>query len=489
MYLRGCYMKLIPQLLILLALLLSGVRPALSAPLKKLDKPPLTERWYGIYVDNDRVGFYRQKISETADGYLIEANGIVRLKVMGFSKEVAMRESYQAAKNMTLRSFDVEQTINGDTSRVSGRVNESTLRAKSESNGKTADKQIRFKGDIYPVAALNIFPLMRDATPGKTHKAMTFDAEEIKIKEVKISVIGDEKTPEGLPATRLRNNLYPFVNNDVWVDTLGNTLYESVRDGLVTTRAEDPKQLGAFVGNLVVAKKDLIYDFSLIRVEPPIKDVVKLTGLVVELSGWNDGLPLFQNGGQVVEKNGEGRITVRTGSAVPPPVAPTTVTVNDQYLKPAEKIESDAPEIVAKSKELSAGKSDAKETARALASWTAEWLNDTIEDSGGALASMKARTGNCQTHARLYTALARAAGIPTRFVSGLVYQEGQGFLYHSWTESYLENSWVAVDPTYNQLPADPTHLKFFEGHTPNDLSPIIAIIGKIRATVLETKYN
>jgi transglutaminase-like putative cysteine protease len=112
-----------------------------------------------------------------------------------------------------------------------------------------------------------------------------------------------------------------------------------------------------------------------------------------------------------------------------------------------------------------------------------------VDDGGGAVASLKSRHGNCQTHARLYTALARAAGIPTRFVSGLVALEGKGFLYHSWTESLLAGRWVAVDPTYNQLPADPTHLKFFEGHTSDDLAPIIAIIGRIRIKVLEAKYD
>lgn len=159
------------------------------------------------------------------------------------------------------------------------------------------------------------------------------------------------------------------------------------------------------------------------------------------------------------------------------------------YLKPAEKIESDAPEIIAKAKELATGKNSPEEVVKTLSAWTAEWLKDTVDDGGGALASLKARYGNCQTHTRLYTALARAAGIPTRFVSGLVSLEGKGFLYHSWAESWLGGRWVAVDPTYNQVPADPTHLKFFEGHTQDDMAPIIAIIGKIRINVLESKYN
>lgn len=481
-------MKRLAYLFFTIILTFAGIRPAAAESFKKLDKPPLSERWFGIYVDNDRVGFYRQKIEETAEGYRIEGDGNVRIKVMGFSKVAAMREIYLVGRNLTLRSFEVEQNINGLSSRLHGKVGDGSMRIKSESKGKTTEKQLRFKGEIYPGPALNLYPLMRDVNAGKSYKILTFDSEEVKIKEVKISVLGEEKTPDGRPALKLRNNLYPFVNNDIWMDGQGNTLIETVRDGLVTTKAEDPKALGVFVGSMALAKKDLIYDFSMVRPEPPIKEQKKLTGLVVVISGWNDSLPLLQDGGQLVEKSGEGRITVRTGTAVPQaPVAQATA-LNEAYLKPAEKIEADAPEITAKAKELSTGKGSREDVARALVSWTADWLNDTIDDGGGALASLKSRTGNCQTHARLYTALARAAGIPTRFVSGLVYLDGKGFLYHSWAESLLGGRWVAIDPTYNQLPADPTHLKFFEGHLPEDMMPIIAIIGRIKINVQETKY-
>jgi transglutaminase superfamily protein len=481
-------LKRIAYVVLLCVMVAAGVCPTVAAPLKKLDKPSLSENWFGIYVDNERVGFYRQKITETADGYRFEGDGSVRMKVMGFSKDASMRETYLVAKNLTMRSFDVEQTINGVSSRVSGKASDGRLRVKSKNNGKISEKQFTFKGDIYPGPALNIFPLMRDATPGKSYKTTTFDTEEIKIKEVVVTVLGEDKTPDGQPALKLRNNLYPFVSNDIWVDAQGNTLIESVRDGLVTTKAENPKLLGAFVGDLAFSKKDLIYDFSLVRVDPPIRDTALLTGLAVEISGWDDALPLLQEGGQTVDKSGEGRITVRTGLAVAPSPAPVAGAAKDIYLKPAEKIEAADPEIVAKAKELATGKKDAGEIAQVLTAWTADWLKDTLDDGGSALVSLKERTGNCQTHARLYTALARAAGIPTRFVSGLVYQQGKGFLYHSWVESFLGDGWVAVDPTYNQLPADPTHLKFFEGHTQEDMAPIIAIIGRIRITVLEAKY-
>jgi hypothetical protein len=482
-------MRIVLRAFIAIILTLAAVFPAVAEPFKKLDKPPLSERWFGIYVDKERVGFYRQAISEIPDGYRMEGDGSVRMKVMGFSKEAAMRETYLVGKDLALHSFEVEQTVNGSASRLKGSVSNNIIRIKSVTNGKSTEKQLKYKGEVYPGPALNLYPLMHDVTPGKSYSVLTFDPEEVKVKEVKISILGEDKTPDSQPALKLRNNLYPFVNNDIWVDDQGNTLLESVREGLVITRAEDPKHLGSFVGEVALAKRDLIYDFSLVRSEPPIKDSKKLTGLSVEINGWNDSLPLPQDGTQTAEKSGEGRVVIKTGRAIPETTTQVkAATPPEKYLKPAEKIESDAPEITAKAQELAAGKKGPEEIVKALASWTSDWLRDTVEDGGGAVASFKSRSGNCQTHARLYVALARAAGIPTRFVSGLVYIDDKGFLYHSWAESLLDGRWVAVDPTYDQVPADPTHLKLLEGHLPEDMAPIITIIGRIHIKVLEAKF-
>ncbi len=476
--------KLIASLL----LLLCSVLNVSAAPVNKIDKPPVSERWFGIYVDTDRVGFYRQIISELPDGYRMEGYGSVRMKVMGFSKDAFTRETYLVSKGLGLRSFEVEQTVNGSSSSVSGKVVNGAIRLKREQGGKASDKQLKFKGEVFPGPALNIYPLMRDTSPGKSYKLLVFDPEEIKIKEVKISVLGEEKTPEGLPAIKLRNDLYPFVNNDIWVDSQGNTLLESVRDGLVVTKFEDPRLLGAFIGNLALAKKDLIYDFSLVRAEPAIKDSKKLTGLTVDISNWNDALPLLQDGGQQADKNGAGSIIIKTGSVVQAAQESNPAKPADAYLKPADKIESDAPEIVAQAQKIAGMAKNQLEQAKALISWTADWLKDTIDDGGSAVESFKSRTGNCQTHSRLYTALARATGIPTRFVSGLVYMDGKGFLYHSWAESFIGDKWISVDPTYAQLPSDPTHLKLLEGHLPENMAPIITIIGRIKINVLDAKY-
>jgi len=209
-----------------------------AAQFKKMAKPPLDEHNFGIYVGKDLVGFYNQKFTETADGYRIDATGSVKLKVLGFAKESTSKEMYLVDKNLFLRSFDVSLTLNGAESKVSGVKYDTSLRIKIDKAGKMTEKQTKFTDNIIPGPALNIFPLMQNNFIDKTFKVHTFDIEEIRIQTIKITVFKEETAPNGQPGLKMRNTLYPFVHNDIWVDANGNTMWESVRDGLVITKYE-----------------------------------------------------------------------------------------------------------------------------------------------------------------------------------------------------------------------------------------------------------
>jgi hypothetical protein len=91
--------------------------------------------------------------------------------------------------------------------------------------------------------------------------------------------------------------------------------------------------------------------------------------------------------------------------------------------------------------------------------------------------------GDCNEHAVLFAALARAVGLPTRVVAGAVYLD-EAFLYHAWCEVWL-GRWVSVDPVLNQLPADATHLKFVVGG-PDEHFAMIEIVGRLQVEVLSS---
>lgn len=70
--------------------------------------------------------------------------------------------------------------------------------------------------------------------------------------------------------------------------------------------------------------------------------------------------------------------------------------------------------------------------------------------------------GDCYEFASLFQALGRDAGLETRVVTGLAWAGNAlgGFAPHAWNEVRIDGHWVSVDPTWNQLGADATHLRF-----------------------------
>ncbi len=457
--------------------------PASAASL--ITSAPLGERWFGILVDNEYMGFSRLRISAMPDGgYLIEGDGSVRMQIMGFSREATSRETYLVSPSLTLKSLEVEQTLGGKRSRLSGKIVAAGLQIQREADGKITERLLKSRGELFPAAVLNMLPLLRGGNPGRQYRVRTFDPEEVRIKEVKITLLGEGKTPDGQMAVHLKNDLYPFVSNDIWVDSSGNTLLESVREGLVITRAETPEKLAHLVSGVALSQKDLIYDFSMVRATPPLsRPVAELGGLAVLIQGYGDGLPLLSGSPQTTERV-NGSLTIRTGSLHHAPLS-AAAAPSAMYLQPSERIESAAPQIVQHAIDLTKDRGSIQEKIASLVDWTARWLEDSIDDNGSAMNALAKRSGNCQTHARLYTALARASGIPTRFVSGLVTQNGRGFLYHSWAESWVDGRWQAVDPTFNQIQADASHLALFEGDGPADLAPLVSLIGRIKLQVIE----
>jgi transglutaminase-like putative cysteine protease len=77
--------------------------------------------------------------------------------------------------------------------------------------------------------------------------------------------------------------------------------------------------------------------------------------------------------------------------------------------------------------------------------------------------TLETRVGDCTEHSVLFSALAKAAGIPTRLADGVVVADGQ-VGYHEWVEVYLDGEgWRPVDPTFGEARAGPNRLKLAQG--------------------------
>jgi transglutaminase-like putative cysteine protease len=90
---------------------------------------------------------------------------------------------------------------------------------------------------------------------------------------------------------------------------------------------------------------------------------------------------------------------------------------------------------------------------------------------------LKTRAGVCQDFAHVMLGLCRALKIPTRYVSGYLYNGPADQLKgaqasHAWVEVYvLGHGWCGLDPTNNRL-ADGHYVKVATGRDFADVSPL-----------------
>jgi transglutaminase-like putative cysteine protease len=154
-----------------------------------------------------------------------------------------------------------------------------------------------------------------------------------------------------------------------------------------------------------------------------------------------------------------------------------------EFLISTPFMESDHPVIARLSADIVSGVQRPLEKAQKLVAW----VHDNIEKRPvisvpSALETLKHRQGDCNEHAVLLAAMARASGIPAQVEAGLVYLNGR-FYYHAWNVLFL-GRWITADASMNQMPADVTHLRLVRGD-PGKQVDLMGTIGRISLNILD----
>ena len=76
---------------------------------------------------------------------------------------------------------------------------------------------------------------------------------------------------------------------------------------------------------------------------------------------------------------------------------------------------------------------------------------------------LRIKSGDCTEHSALFAALARAAGIPTKMVYGVVMNANGEFFFHNWNEVFADGKWITVDSTFNMERADSSRITLSYG--------------------------
>ena len=163
---------------------------------------------------------------------------------------------------------------------------------------------------------------------------------------------------------------------------------------------------------------------------------------------------------RTVEEEGRLFLVLGPGPFVPP--LRLTTDERERWLRADGEIQSDALEMSDTVDGCVDRDLPAREVGERLNRWVHEHVEPTLfQDAPTALDVLQSRAGDCTEHATLFVALARAAGLPARRVTGLVYVDGEDpvFALHAWAEFHDGDRWIQVDPTWGEMPIDATHVR------------------------------
>ena len=162
------------------------------------------------------------------------------------------------------------------------------------------------------------------------------------------------------------------------------------------------------------------------------------------------------------------------------------------YLRPEPLIESDDPAIRAEAEAAVARRHGSAHGGRAPDARASTRMLDKKPTVSlpSAREVLRTKVGDCNEHTALYVAMARSIGLPARIAVGLAYTRG-AFFYHAWPEVYIDEGrgrgfWLPVDPTFNQFPADATHVRLARGGLDKQAA-ILPLIGQIKMTIVDVE--
>jgi hypothetical protein len=453
-------------------------------PQYRLAEWPWQEYWTGIVFNGNKIGYAHVQVHPVAGGEAFEIAGdsAFRLRFLGFDKRIALRARDRVKPDFALESFEYAYHIDGSDLALAGDRRDGVLRVKVTNAGRTSEQVLPAAEAVYPSSAIGMIPVLRGLVAGAEYRYTVYVGESQRLAEVQQRVERYERSTlfEG-EAWKVTTEL-AGLQTTTWIDRLGRPVLEIGLAGVIIAGLEDEQRAKRDLARATLGQDEALLDLALIRTATPIASPRTATNVRLSLRSPAAGTLPSQNPRQDCRPI-DGRVECAL-QRVPVPAGPP----ESASLRASVAVPSADPRIRDLAATIVVGKPAGREQVRAMLDWIERNIRKEPADVFSALDVLATGRAECQGHAYLFAALARASGIPTRVANGLVYSgELGGFAYHAWNESLIDGQWIAIDPMFGQIEADATHLNLLYGENPGDLAPLAAWIGTTRIEVLDVR--
>lgn len=440
------------------------------------------EQWYGLYLKGQKAGYASNALNVDANGNVsVIENSHFQVMMQGVRQQMSIDSKRLYTPEGALSGIDmVVEDITGK-SEFHAVIQGDKLVLHKVVGGVSADVDFPKPKESLKDALAQAPLVKQDAKPGDSLVFSLFDPVFGREIDGESTILGiEDRLFDGAPTKVYK---IKTLMQGTGIETISyvaedGTIMEDVVAGLITMRLE-PKEMAQDVNY----SNDVIVS-NAAMLSAPIENPRARESLDLILRGPLNSAHLYNDERQSIEQKDD-VFVFRSKKVSLDGYTPASVPVTDetvkQWIEPSQFVQSDAPEIVAKAKELVGDEKNTLTISNKLCSWVYDNVKTTYSAQlTNTLQVLKHMEGDCTEHSVLFVGLARAAGIPAREVAGLVYVGGSqpGFYFHQWATVWV-GKWIDVDPTFNQPLADVTHIKLAEGDL-YEQTKLIPIIGQIQ---------
>jgi len=487
--------------------------PAASAAEKA---KPERETWEVCYIKKARVGY-----THTAE-YRVVRDGRPLVRIESLNELRMLRQDTPIEMKIQLTSLETpDGKVLEFTSRAGqeaasmvteGRVADDKLELKVTTTGKTMTSSIPWSPEYGAFFATEQSLRRQPMKPGerRTVGGLVPFANEVSATELVARDYGPVELPHGVRellridgVTKLGGQ--PLATT-TWCDRAGE-VWKSHADMLDMESCRTTKEVA--LGESAPAKVDLIGKMA-VPVDRPLGQPheTKRVRYRVRLNGGDPSSVFAVGPTQQVRsidahtaeitvwairpgQPGNSAATTRAPPAGWSRMVPESPTAGDR--EPNNFIQSDNPKIIAAARKAAGAQTDPWQVAVALERAARGLI--TKPDYSQAFASaaevIESGTGDCTEHAVLLAALARARGIPARVAMGLIYSD-QKFLYHMWSEVFIDGRWIPLDATLARGGTDAAYLKLADTNLQgasafSSLLPVAQVAGRLKIEILDSE--
>ena len=464
--------------------------------------------FYTIRMNDRAIGLSTSSLDTVADGFLFSDMTRLDVPALGTMNRATATSRVSLSPSLAVRDFEFSLDSEVGRFSVSGRtVGDSVLELRVGAGGDAQVSRIAIDGPLVIPAALPFrLAASGQLEAGREFRAALFDPSVLATRELVVRVIerdtlivpdsaaldrNDAWQPasyDTVPVWRVEESIGDIATTS-WIDDDGRIIRSASPLGFTIERTEYELASQAWRAqpqdDAAAQGYGSLIESTAIASDAPIDGAAYTTELRVRLVGVE--LAGFDLAGGRQQLRGDTLIVTvepaqRQRAAWRVPYTGGGEAAAQLGATPL--IQSTDRRIVAQARAIVGDARDPAQVARLLNDWVYGALEKDITLSvPSALQVLESRQGDCNEHTVLYVALARALGLPARTAVGLVSVNGR-FYYHAWPEVWLNDGWLAVDPTLGQYPADATHLRFLVGDLVRQLE-LVRLIGRLELDVVE----